>query len=59
MHVAGYADELIEEVVKLYNTQSLNDTAEERVKQDFQIYLQHKFPGKMSIPESHMSYLGK
>lgn len=28
MHVAGYVDELIEEVVKLYSAQSLNDTAE-------------------------------
>lgn len=41
MHVAGYADGLIEEVVKLYSTQSLNDTVEERVEQGFQICLQH------------------
>lgn len=41
MHVAGYADGLIEEVVKLYSTQSLNDTVEERAEQGFQICLQH------------------
>ncbi|PKU41878.1 rna-directed dna polymerase from mobile element jockey-like [Limosa lapponica baueri] len=37
----SYTDELIEEVVKLYSTQSLNDTVEERVEQDFRICLQH------------------
>lgn len=42
MHVAGYADELIEEVVKLCSTQSLNDTAEKRVEQGLQICLQHE-----------------
>lgn len=41
MHVAGYVDELIEEVVKLYTTQSLNDTVEERVEQNFQIFVHH------------------
>lgn len=47
MHVAGYADELIEKVVKLYTTQSLNDTVEERVEQNFQIFLHHiSFPTK-------------
>lgn len=41
MHVAGYADELIEEVVRLHSTQSLNDTAQKRLEQGLQICLQH------------------
>lgn len=60
MHVAGYADELIEEVVKLYSTQSLNDTAEKKSGVGFaNLSTTPKFPGKMSILESHMSHLGK